>query len=90
MLLDLVQPPLAGGRLLGFCGRRGTTKPGGMAQICQTRGIFKFHPTTAVILIEIARLFIAVAFFAIAIALLWARLIPAAHTMARIGKRIGG
>jgi hypothetical protein len=43
-----------------------------------------------VILIQIARSFVAVAFFAIAIALLWARLIPAAHTMARIGKRIGG
>jgi hypothetical protein len=47
------------------------------------------RPTTAAILIQIARQFIGAGFFAIAIGLLRARLIPAAHAMARIGKRIG-
>ena len=61
-----------------------------MAQNRPAARNFKFHPTTAVILIHIARSFIAVMFLAIAIALLRVRLSAAAHTMARTGKRIGG
>ena len=64
--------------------------PGRMAQNRPDARNLKIYPTTAVILIQIARAFIAVAFFTIAIGLLRVRLIPAAHTMARIGKRIGG
>jgi hypothetical protein len=41
-------------------------------------------------LLDIARQYTAAGFFLVAIGLLRARLIPAAYTMARIGKRIGG
>jgi hypothetical protein len=44
----------------------------------------------AAILIQIARSYVAVGFFAIAIGLLWVHLIPAARAVARIGKRVGG
>jgi hypothetical protein len=48
------------------------------------------RPITAAILIQIARQFIGAGFFLVAIGLLRAHLSPWAHTMARIGKRIGG
>jgi hypothetical protein len=51
------------------------------------------EPPVATLLLEIARLFLAAAFFAMAIALLRARLGPWAHSWAhslyRTGKRIG-
>jgi hypothetical protein len=47
------------------------------------------EPPLTMMLLDIARSFIAVGFFAVAIGLLWVHLIPAAHAVARIGKRIG-
>jgi hypothetical protein len=46
------------------------------------------EPPLTMMLLDIARSFIAMAFLLVAIALLWARFSPWAHTMARIGKRI--
>jgi hypothetical protein len=44
----------------------------------------------AMMLVEIARCYVAAGFFLVAIGLLWARLSLWAHAVYRIGKRIGG
>jgi hypothetical protein len=48
------------------------------------------EPPVSTMLLDIARAFIAVAFFAIALGLLRVRLIGGPYSMAMTGKRIGG